>query len=227
VTITAAAQSVSRQQSNRDPRRREVVVHRERSAAHHRLLVVLRVVAARQRDRAGVGRERAVELLVSRGDPRVELHRGPRSVGEIEVDERVGDGRGVDAATRDARAGPVPKRGVAVPAHDDEHGLGDSRRDGRSRVHDAGTRAGTTHVRGRRVAHVGDAEVGRELLDGRVSGRRDDAVDVGRGEAGVGDRVGGGVEHELDRKPVGRASERGLGDARDRHPARESGLHRR
>ena len=50
----------------------------------------------------------AEELLVARRDPRVELRRAPRAVGQVEVEEHVGDGAGVEPAPR---AAARPARG--------------------------------------------------------------------------------------------------------------------
>ena len=105
----------------RHPRRREVLVHRERAVAHHRLLVVVRVLAAGERDRAGIGGQGSVELLMTGGDPAVELRRGARAVGKVEVDEGVGDRAAVDATPRAPHAGTVAEGRVAVPTDHDEH----------------------------------------------------------------------------------------------------------
>ena len=67
-----------------------------------------------------------------------------------------------------------------------------------------------------------DAEVRGELLDRRVPGRRDDAVDVGDREPGVGDRGVGRLEHQLHRQPSAPAHVVGLADADDRRRARQT-----
>ena len=77
-------------------------------------------------------------------------------------------------------------------------------------------RAGAAHHHRDRVAQVLDAEVHRQLLGGREAGRRDDAVDVGGREPGVGDRGPGRVEHQLDGQALGAADVVGLADADDR-----------
>ena len=209
----------------RHPRRREVVVHRQLAAAHHGLLVEVRVLAAGERDRPGVGRQRAVELLMTGRDPAVELRGGARAVRKVEVDERVGDCGTVDALAGPTGAGAGAERRVAVPTDDDEHRVGDARGHRGRGVHDARAGARAAHVRGRRVTHVGHAEVRGELFDRRVTGRRHDPVDVGGRQPRVGDRVGRGREHELDRQSIRRPFVRGLGDARDRDRAREAACH--
>ena len=57
-------------------------------------------------------------------------------------------------------------------------------------------RTRAAHVHGRRVAHVLDAEVGRDMLGGGAERRSDDAVDIVRLETGVGDRLGRSIEHQ-------------------------------
>ena len=172
-----------------DPRRREVVVHRQRRPAHQRLLVELRVRAERHRDLAGVGGLDVEELLVAGRDQRVELRGAARAVGEVEVEQRRRRRR-----RRRGRAGAAARRAGA--------GTRSSRSSRRPRA-----RCGRCPARTASAACWSDA-VGlappmctvvarcRSSMPrfaassslGRVAGRRDDAVDVGDREAGVGDR---------------------------------------
>ncbi len=188
-----------------DPARVEVFVHAQRRAAHEGALVELRVRAEGHRDLSGVGVERAVQLLVPHRDPRIELRGGTRAVRQVEVEDDVADRAAVETTprTRDSFAGPEGR--VAVPTHDDEHVLGDARRDRERGVLQRRGRARATHVHGRGEAQGVDAEVGGELLARGVSRGRNDAVDVGRSEARVGDRRVGSLEDQLDRRE-GRAA---------------------
>ncbi|MCZ7524915.1 MAG: hypothetical protein M5U14_00095 [Acidimicrobiia bacterium] len=198
-----------------DPGGGEVVVHGEAPAGHDGPLVEVGVLAAGEGHRPGVGVLDPVLELVAGRDPPVELGRALHAVGEEEVEEHVGERPGVEGAPGEAGPGPGPEGRVAVPADDHEHVAGHPAGDGQRRGLDGGDRAGPTHVRRDGEGEVRDTQVGGELLAPRVAGRRDDAVDVGRGEPGVGDGGRRGLEHQLDGQ-VGRGpAEVGLGDPRD------------
>ena len=97
-----------------------------------------------------------------------------------------------------------------------------ARRDRERRVLQRGGRARAAHVHGGREPERVDAEVGGELLAGRVAGRRDDAVDVGGGEPGVGDGGVGRLQDQLDGRERRAADVVGLADADDRGASSEA-----
>ena len=210
-----------------DPWRREVVVHRERYPAHQRLLVELRVLAERDRDLAGIGGQDVEQLLITRRDERVELRRAARAVREVEVEQDVGDRAAVEAAPWARHSLARAERGVAVPADDHEHVLGNAGAHCERRVLQRRSGARAAHVHRGRDVKVFDAEVRRQLFARRVARRRDHAVDVGDREAGVGDGRGRGFEHQLDGQTGRAAHIVGLADADDRRAAPDAVHERR
>ena len=201
------------------PARVEVFVHRERGAAHQGLVVQLRVRAERHRDLAGVRIAGAVELFVPHRDPAVELRGGTRAVREVVVEHRVADRAAVETAPRPGDAFAVAERGVAVPTHGDEDVVGDTRAHRERGVLQRRDRARAAHVHGGREPERVDAEVGGELFARRVPGRRDDPVDVGRAQTGVGDRGVGRLEDQLDGEERRATDIVRLADPHDRRPA--------
>jgi len=185
------------------------------------------MLAERDRDRTGVGRQDPEQLLVARRDERVELRGRTRAVRKVEVEQHVGDGAAVEPAPGAGNTLPRPERRIAVPPDDDENVAGDAGAHRQRGVLQRCGRAGTAHVHGRGEPQVFDAEVGRELLAARVAGRRDDAVDVGHREPCVGDRGGRGFEHELHRQAIGPAHVVGFTDTDDRRAIREAAHERR
>ena len=161
--------------------------------------------------------EDVVELLVARRDPRVEL--------------RGASARRTAGRSRGARRRPRCRRGrAAAAARPRAAGTRSSRSSRRRRARCVATPARTASaaccsdavglappmctVVARRRSSMPRLAASSSLR--RVAGRRDDAVDVGDREAGVGDRGGRGSSISSTGRPVGAAHVVGLTDADDR-----------
>ena len=183
---------------------------------HDGVAVERRVPAGRHGDLAELATGGPVELHVTTGHGRVELHRRERPHRHLELAD--------DAELRHlADAGADPAARGPVAAERDQDVTADAGRDHRQGALHGGDRAGAAHGGGRREPEVGNAEVGDEVLRDHAAGRvGDDAVDVRRRQPGIGDRRERGLHLERHHALAGVAAVGRLTDPGDRAPLLET-----
>ena len=131
-----------------------------------------------------------------------------------EYDEVCPLGGAGDGVVLHAGAEAAPAALVERAVADDD--VGHARGDGHRRLHDRAARRAAAVVDAGEVAQLADADVAGDLdLGVGVRGERDQPVDVGRLEPGVGDRGGDRLAGQLHLAASGVLGELGGADADD------------
>ncbi len=217
VALLAAVEQVQRVD---DHPRGLVVLDRDRLAVEERVRVGRRVSPVGDRDRAEVGRGGAVLVHVAArlhrhgGRGRAEPHRvGPGVVEAVGVD--LGGRRERELA--EARLRPLVEAAVA------DHDVGDPGRDRHRRLLHGRAGRATAVVDPAEEAQLRYAELaGHRDLRGGVHRERRQPVDVGGGQAAVGQRGPHRLDGELQLGSAGLLGELGRPDADDRRLAAEA-----
>ena len=185
-----------------------MLLHGER-LVHHDIAVEDRVLARHYRDLREMPFRGAVERHVPARTGGVELRRGEDADRRLEL--------GGQCELRELlQAGADPRTRVAGAADGDQHVIAHARGHRHGRALDGRHAGGAAHRHEQRELEVGQAEIGDEVL-GDASTREvgDDAVDVARAEAGIGNGGKARLELQCQRTLVRAARVGGLANAAD------------